>query len=192
MHVPHEIKNPMNVINMQAETLAEFGAESEELRVTAINVIQDEVERVSRLIGDLLNITQIEGGSLAVQRVPVKLRDLLEDAFVTTMRAGEARNIVPQLDLPRHLPTILANKDLLRLAFNNFLTNAVKYNRDGGTVTLKAVENDDAVVIEISDEGVGISVDDQLRVFENLFRSDDPAARARRSRSRAGFGEAGD
>ena len=178
-HVAHEIKNPLNVINMQAETLAEFGAENSELRVTAINVIQDEVDRLSTMIGNLLSITQIESGSLAIQRSPVKLRELLEDAFVSTMRAGEARDIVPKLDLPRDLPTIMADKNLLRLALNNVLTNAIKYNRDCGTVTLKAVETDDAVLIQISDEGIGIAPEDQQRIFEKFYRSDDRAARAR-------------
>ncbi len=177
--VAHEIKNPLNVINMQAETLAEFGADNDELRVTAVNVIQDEVERLSHMVGDLLNITQIEAGSLTIQRSPVKLRELIEDAFVTTMRGGEARAIVPRLELPRHLSTVLADKDLLRLALNNVLTNAIKYNRDGGTVTLRASENDDTVIIEISDEGVGIAAADQGRIFEKFFRAESSEARAR-------------
>ncbi len=178
-HVAHEVKSPLNVINMQAETLAEFGADDAEIRVNAVNVIQDEVDRLSRMIGDLLNITQIEAGSVAIDRKPVKLRELLEDAFTTTVRVADARGIVPHLDLPRSLPTIQADKDLLRLALNNVLTNAIKYNREGGTVTLTAMEHDDCVQISITDEGIGIAVEEQHRVFDKFYRSDDAGVRAR-------------
>jgi signal transduction histidine kinase len=178
-HVAHEIKSPLNVINMQADALAEFGAEDAEIRVNSVNVIQDEVDRLSRMIGDLLNITQIEAGSVSIDRKPVKLRELLEDAFTATMRRSDARGIVPQLDLPRTLPTIQADKDLLRLALNNLLTNAIKYNRAGGAVTLAAVEHDDRIEISVSDEGVGIAADEQQRIFEKFYRSQDAGARAR-------------
>lgn len=175
-HVAHEIKSPLNVINMQAETLAEFGAEDAELRVSAVNVIQDEVDRLSRMVRDLLSITQIEAGSVDIDRQPVKLREFLEDVFTTTMRGGEARGIVPRLELPRTLPNVHGDKDLLRLALNNLLTNAIKYNRDGGAVTLCATEIDGGVSIAVSDEGVGIAPEELSRVFDKFYRS--PSAEA--------------
>jgi signal transduction histidine kinase len=178
-HVAHEIKSPLNVINMQAETLAEFGADDAEIRVSSVNVIQDEVERLSRLIGNLLNITQIEAGSIAIDRQPVKLRELIEDAFTTTVRGAEARGIVTRLELPRTLPTVLADKDLLRLALNNLLTNAIKYNRDNGTVIVSAEEHEHEVHISVTDEGLGIESAEQSRVFEKFYRSKNAEARAR-------------
>lgn len=178
-HVAHEIKSPLNVINMQAETLAEFGGDDPELRVTSVNVIQDEVDRLSRMVRDLLSITQIEAGSIAVDRQPVKLREFLEDVFETAMRGAEARGLVPRLELPRTLPTIQADKDLLRLALNNLLTNAVKYNREGGVVSLVAEEQDGAVAISVGDEGLGIQAEELPRVFEKFYRSDSAEARER-------------
>lgn len=178
-HVAHELKSPLNVINMQAETLAEFGAEDAEIRVSSINIIQDEIDRLARLIKNLLSITQIESGSVAIDRQPIKSLQLFEDAFEAVTRGVEARDIKTKLDLPRSLPNLIGDKDLLRLALNNLLTNAIKYSRDGGFVTLSAEENDDMVIVKVSDEGLGIDPQDQQHIFEKFFRSAQADARAR-------------
>jgi signal transduction histidine kinase len=178
-HVAHELKTPLNVMAMYSEALQGEEGQDEGFRVEAYNVLHDEVERVSMLINNLLSITKIEMGSLEVVRQRVRPRDLLEDAFNAIARSGRAGGLSLNLDLPREMTPISVDKDLLRIAVNNLLTNAVKYNRPGGSVTLSAEETDDALRIRVRDTGIGIGADEKDKVFDKFYRSNDAEVRSR-------------
>jgi PAS domain S-box-containing protein len=168
-HVAHELKTPLNTLSLYCEMLMDNG-DDQALRIEAINVIKDEVERVGSLIGNLLNITRIEMGSLDLQKNRIRIHDLLSDAFENISHNARGKDLNFELDLPRDLPPIRVDKDLLRIAINNLLTNAIKYNDERGTVRLSAEETADAVVIRVEDTGVGISEEDCPRVFDRFYR----------------------
>ncbi|MFK7794519.1 MAG: ATP-binding protein [Gammaproteobacteria bacterium] len=178
-HVAHELKSPLNVLAMYSESLMREEGESREFRVEAVNVIQDEVERLSMLISNLLNITKIEMGSLNLDRQRVKIKDLLEDVFTVIERSDSNKNIDFKFDVSNELSSLYVDKDLLRIALNNLLTNAVKYNKDKGVVTLSAEEIDGVVNIRVSDTGIGISENEKSMVFDKFYRSDDDEVRSR-------------
>ena len=178
-HVAHELKSPLNVLAMYSESLMGEDGESPEFRVEAVNVIQDEVERLSMLISNLLNITKIEMGSLNLDRQRVKLKDLLEDIFSVICRSGTNKNIDFKFDVSNELSSLYLDKDLIRIALNNLMTNAVKYNNDNGTVSLSAEEIDGFVYIRVSDTGIGISEEEKSKIFDKFYRSDDDDARLR-------------
>jgi PAS domain S-box-containing protein len=127
--VAHELKTPLNVLAMYSESLMGEDGQSEALRIEAVNVIHDEVERLATLINNLLSITKIEMGGLHLDRQRVRLHDLLEDAFNNVSQSGRGRGLKFQLELPKELSAVYVDKDLLRIAINNLLTNAIKYNR---------------------------------------------------------------
>jgi signal transduction histidine kinase len=172
-HVAHELKSPLNVIHMYAESLLDDEGITNELRINTVNTINDEVERLSLLITNLLNISKIEAGSIALNRQRIKLAEFLEDTFNSVARSGDENNIRFHLQLPRSLSNIHADKDLLRIAINNLLTNAVKYNKLGGQVSLQVEETDTAITIRISDTGIGIAEQDRARIFDKFYRSID-------------------
>ena len=178
-HVAHELKSPLNVVNMQGELLLDHEHLTEDQRVDAINVIHDEVHRLSKLIDDLLNITKIDAGSIALNRQRVKLKEFLEDTFQASVRSAGDAQVEAVLDLPKTLSTINADKDLLRIALNNLLSNSIKYNRPGGSVTLHAEDKDDRVRITVSDTGIGIKPEDQTRIFDKFYRSEAEDVRKR-------------
>lgn len=171
-HVSHELKSPLNVIKMQSEFLLDVEGDPEHL-ISSINVINDEVDRVSNLITDLLNITRMEVGSVSIDRKRTRFHDFITDVFEKMQRTGEENNIQFSLNLPRTLSHLSIDKDLFRIALNNILSNAIKYNKPGGLVTMEAEENNDAIILRISDTGVGISPEDQKKIFEKFYRSDD-------------------
>lgn len=178
-HVAHELKSPLNVIGMHAELLADTMAAADPDSIAALNVIEDEVSRLATLINDLLNLTRLESGSLVIDRQRVKLAAFLEDVFETTQRAATAKGLTAILDLPPRLSTVALDKDLFRIALNNLLTNAVKYNRPGGQVTLRAVDGDDTLSIEVVDTGIGIPEHEKSRIFDKFYRADDSEAESR-------------
>ncbi len=177
-HMSHELKTPLNVLSMYSESLLENGDDAE-FRTESCNVIHDEVERLATLINNLLSITQFEMGSMKLDRQRVRLQDLLQDVFDNISRAGKDKDIEFVINLPRELTPIFVDKDLLRIAINNLMTNAIKYNRPGGTVTLTAEENDDLILIKVSDTGIGIAPENWHKIFEKFYRVEDDEVRER-------------
>ncbi len=175
--IAHELKTPLNVLAMYSESLLGEDGSSEEFRVEAVNVIHDEVERLSTLINNLLAITQFELGGMQLTRTRVRLTELLEDAFKNVAQSGRGKGLDFKLDLSHEMSTAYVDKDLLRIAVNNLLTNAIKYNRPDGEVTLSAEEIDGVIEISVRDSGLGISHEDQQKIFEKFFRSDDDRVR---------------
>jgi signal transduction histidine kinase len=175
--VSHELKSPLNVLHMYSEMLLGEEGKSEDFRLEAGNIIFEETERLSQLISNLLSISKIEMGSTALERQRVKLRDLLQDTFTAVSRAVKRDDILFNLELPAEMSTIFVDKDLLRIAISNLLTNAIKYTMAGGRVTFSAEEDDHAIRINVNDTGVGISPEDKKRIFLKFFRSDDEEVR---------------
>ena len=178
-HIAHELKTPLNVLSMYSETLLDEGLNSREYQVEAVNVIHDEVERLSTLINNLLAINQYELGGVAIDRQPIRLHDLLKDAFDNAVKGKISNELEFSLDLPRELPSINVDKDLLRIAINNLMSNAIKYSRATGKVVLTASEHEDHVEISVVDEGYGISEQDQAKIFDKFFRSNDEEIRSK-------------
>lgn len=176
-HVSHELKSPLNIIHLYAESLLDLEDLSDNQRIDAINTINDEVERLALLISNLLNITKIEAGNIVLNLQRVKFIDFLTDTFNSIARSGSENTIHFELLLPRTLPNIQVDKDLLRIALNNLLTNAVKYNNSGGSVSLAAEELDDKIIIRVSDTGIGVAEKDQTHIFEKFYRSPDSNVR---------------
>lgn len=172
-HLAHELKSPLNVLGLYSESLLSEAGQSEEFRIEAANVIAAEVQRLGALITSLLNMTQIESGSLNPDKSLVKLRELLSGAFEESNNSALELNLTFALDLPREMSPVRVDKDLLRIAITNLLSNAVKYNQPGGTVTLEAEETTDAIQIRVRDTGIGIAADELEQVFEKFYRSSD-------------------
>ena len=177
-HLGHELKTPLNTLALYSEVLMDHG-QDEGQRIEAVNTISDEVERVISLVNNLLNINRIETGSLDIEKQRVRLSDLLSDVSENLSHTAKQSDVRIELDIPRDLSPVLADKDLLRVALNNLVTNAINYNNPAGTVTIKAEETDAALLISVHDTGIGILAEDRERIFEKFYRSEDDEVRLR-------------
>jgi two-component system sensor histidine kinase VicK len=173
-NLSHELKTPLHVIGMYGEMLMEDDGASRELNIEAGNVISDEVERVTSLINNMLSITKIEMGSISVSRRRTRLTDFLKDTFDTAARGTQDNELNFSLEIPTEMSPVNVDKDLLRVALNNLLTNAIKYNKPGGQVVLGAEETEGEIRIFVRDTGIGISCEDQSNIFDRFFRAEQP------------------
>jgi len=178
-HVAHELKSPLNILFMYSETLIDNADASRELTIEAANVIHDETGRISQMIDNLLNLAMIEMGTVSMRRQRVKLGELLEDIYQTMSRSKQVESLQFDLNVPHDLPALSLDKDLVRVSINNLISNAIKYNKPGGKIELIAEENDMEVIIRVRDTGIGISEEDQHRIFSKFYRSDDDEVRKR-------------
>jgi signal transduction histidine kinase len=134
---------------------------------------------MTMLINNILNLTKIEIGSVNINRSRVKLKDLLQDAFDACVRSDRADNLEFKLDLPAEISPVAVDKELMRIAINNLLTNAIKYNNPGGIVSLSAEETESTVRIFVKDTGLGIDGVELDRIFEKFYRADNKEVRKR-------------
>jgi signal transduction histidine kinase len=104
------------------------------------------------------------------ERHRVKLDDLLRDAWQQARTRAESKGIRLELQVSRELAAVSIDKDMFRIALNNLLTNAIKYNKAGGSVVLAADETDNDVVIAVRDSGIGMSPEDTALVTGKFFR----------------------
>lgn len=178
-HISHELKSPLNILSMYSEVLMDDSEIDASTRIESVNIIHDEVERLAQLIDNLLSLTKIEMGSISLERTRVKLHEFLEDTFNAVSRAGHDSNLTMSINLPKELSAVYIDKDLMRVATSNLLTNAIKYNRPGGRVTMTAEENDERIVVSVKDTGIGIGPADLAKVFEKFYRSDAEEVRQR-------------
>jgi len=178
-HLGHELKTPLNTLLLYSETLLDGGADDEAERIEAVNTIHDEVERLTSLVNNLLSITRIEMGSLDLDKQRIRLADLLSDISANLGRTAQQKNVDIELDFPRELSAVLVDKDLLRVAINNLVSNAVKYNHEAGTVRIEAEETDEAIVIHVRDTGLGIAAEECEQIFDKFYRSESDDVRLR-------------
>lgn len=178
-HVAHELKTPLANITLYGELLRDDPNLAADTRVEAINTVCDESRRAAALINNLLNISRIEAGSIVIDRQRVRLAELLADCMEQLQHTGASRDLRLQVSVPPELPPVELDKDLLRIALNNLLTNAAKYNRAGGEIILSAEETDERIVITVQDSGIGIPAADLPRIFDKFYRSADREAVAR-------------
>ncbi|VXC28867.1 ATP-binding protein [Massilia sp. 9I] len=168
-HVSHELKSPLNVLSMYGELLAD-PATGPDQRIEAVNVVQDQIERMTSLVNNLLNVSKLEMGNVRPERHRVKLHELLHDTWLQAQPRAQQKKVKLELQVPQDIPAVSIDKDLFRIALNNLVGNAIKYNDAGGSVVLAAEEGDSDVVITVRDTGIGMALEDQARVTEKFYR----------------------
>jgi two-component system, OmpR family, phosphate regulon sensor histidine kinase PhoR len=168
--VSHEMKTPLAGIKAYVELLADGDVENEQMREEFLNVINSQANRLQRLIDNLLNLARIEAGVVQVSKNVTSLNELLNEAFDIVGPAAEAKQILLAQDLSQMYIGVLVDRDMMMQAAINLLSNAIKYTPDGGTVTLRSRLAGDEAVFEVEDTGVGLSPEDQRRVFEMFYR----------------------
>jgi signal transduction histidine kinase len=185
--VAHELKNPMTSIKGYTELLA-GGAVGQvnEMQANFLHTIHTNVERMSTLVSDLNDNSKIEAGRLRLDYKAMDLSELVDEVSRSTRRQIEDKKQTLKVQLPSSLPPVWADRTRVAQILVNLVSNANKYTLEGGAITLagEAVQNQweaggasRVVHIWVQDNGIGISPEDQLRIFQKFFRSEDSKAR---------------
>jgi len=171
-NVSHELRTPLASIKAYIEMLIDGEADDEKTKREFYEVIQNEANRLSRLIDNILNISRIESGLVKINKQPQSLTVVLKEAIevIAPQAKGKQITLVEQLT-PVFYQTV-ADRDMLYQATLNLLSNAVKYTPEGGTITVQTEVNEakKRVSARISDTGVGIPPKDLPFVFDKFFR----------------------
>lgn len=182
-NVSHELKTPLTMIKGAVETLQDLSGPEDETRSRFQAMIESHTDRMIAIIEDLLSLARIEQSeATTLPRQDVPVRALLEEAASAAEPVARERSATIELEAPEELSAPV-HPPLLVQALTNLIDNAVKYGDPGGTVTIRAVAEDDGVRLDVRDRGWGVPLREQERVFERFYRVD-----RSRSRERGGTG----
>jgi len=169
----HELRTPLGNIKAYAETLAlEEGIDVDQQKEFC-NIINAEATRLSRFVDELLNISQMESGSLNLQRHETDLMRLLEEVMDHVAPEMKSKEITLDVRLPPKLAQMSLDKDKFTSALVNLLGNATKYTPAGGRVSFTVEQKPEELAIYVEDSGIGISPDEVPHIFEKFFRGAD-------------------
>ena len=166
----HELRAPLTSIRGYASTLvSEFGHLSEATQKEFLEGIASEAERLSHLISDLLDMSQIEEGRLRLDRRAVPPRQLCEAAARRAVRPDLKHEL--RTDIAPDLPEVLADPERIQQALLNLLDNAIKYSPEESEIVIGARRRNDSVEFYVTDHGIGIPREEQGRLFTRFQRA---------------------
>jgi signal transduction histidine kinase len=169
----HELRTPLTAIKGYSTALMLDETDwPEEQRLEFLRLIDAECDNLQAMINDLLDSSLIEVGQLAIERQPVRLPHLARDVAHEMQRRTEGHRLV--LDFPPDFPIVDADPRRIQQVLRNILDNAIKYSPAGGLVVIRGEIRPSDVVISIADQGVGISPEDLIPLFEKYFRVKSP------------------
>jgi len=174
--ISHELKTPVALIKGYAGTLRRKDAHWDaETLDEGLAVIEEESDRLDDLINNLLDASRLQAGALKLDVGFVAL-DKLADSLVEKFRTQTDKHLLTT-DFPPDFPTVPGDVERLRQVLTNLLNNAIKYSPNQGTIRVSGRVRPDQVVISVQDRGIGLSPEDQERIFERFTRVDNALSR---------------
>lgn len=175
-NVSHELRTPLASIRAMAETLQDGAIEDASVADRFVRIIVGEVERLTRILEDLLVLSRAE--SQLPERAPFALDSLMLSVAERFQTQANKIHITLTIQTPSPL-TVVANRDLIEQVLVNLVDNAIKYTPEGGGVEIRAEQQERRITVLVSDTGIGIMSQDLPRLFERFYRVD--KARSRQS-----------
>lgn len=172
-NVSHELRTPLTALRALIEPLRDGLIRTEEQRQDIYGIILRETMRLNRLVDDMLELSRLQSGRLALEKVRFLVEPLLRETAATYSAKAADTGHHLLLDLPKKtLPTVLGNADRTEQVLVSLLNNAFRYTPAGSHITLRAEEKPDCLYITVEDDGPGIAAEDAPHVFDRFYKAD--------------------
>jgi signal transduction histidine kinase len=172
----HELSGPMTTITGFGRALRESWDElPEERRNHFLQIVTREIDRLSRLVNDLLDVSKMESGMVRYELAPFELPELVRGLL--TVHAPLLSSHLVETDIPDDLPKVMGDRDRIGQVLLNLLSNATRYSPAGTTITISALAGGggDGIEVAVADEGIGIAAADRERVFSKFVMLPKPS-----------------
>jgi K+-sensing histidine kinase KdpD len=165
----HELRMPLTAIQGYSSALLLDEVDwSEEKGQNFLRLIEEESENMQSMLKDILDSSLIDVDQLIIERQPVRLQHLARDVAEEMQHQTESHRII--VDFPEKFPILVIDPRWIKQVFRNILDNAIKYSPEGGLIVIRGEERPSDVVIIVADQGIGISPEDLIPLFERYFR----------------------
>jgi signal transduction histidine kinase len=186
-NVSHELRTPVAALQAELENMAD-GVTQPTPETLALAVSQ--IERLSRLVTDMLDLSRLESGAVDLDLSPVRLADFFAESLdaAAFVASSSGKDLTFEVQVTPEDLSVTADAERLHQVSANLLSNAIRHSPDGGVIALKASAKSRRVVIEVSDQGTGIPPDQRARVFERFERGTPPGEAGSRGGAGTGLG----
>lgn len=169
--VSHELKTPISSIQMSLQLLEnkQIGSLNGE-QLSLVQSIQEDAGRLLKITGELLNMTQVETGSIQMSALPVSPGEIADYAVSTNKVAAESKQIKLQTSMPADISLVLADKEKTAWVLTNLVSNAIRYSYDNSTVLINVAAEADKIKFSVTDSGQGIAPEYIDKIFDRYFR----------------------
>lgn len=169
--VSHELKTPISAIKMSVQLLGnkQIGPLNEE-QADLLNSIQGDADRLLKITGELLNMAQVESGTIQMAVMPVLPQEITEYAIGSNKAAADSKHIKLELTLQENMAPVLADKEKTAWVLTNLLSNAIRYSYDNATVFVNVTQVGNQIQFSVTDGGQGIPPQYIDKIFDRYFR----------------------
>ena len=172
-NVSHELKTPLALIRLFAETLELGRVPSAERAREYYRVINKESHRLTQLINNILDFSRIEAGRKQYRFTSVDVCRVVDEVLEAYRFQIEQQGFTLEVTFGEDVPEIQGDSEALSQALLNLLNNAIKYSKDGKHVKVEVSQKNDHVLVAVTDRGIGVAKADHKRIFEKFFRAED-------------------
>lgn len=175
-NVSHELKTPLTSIKGFVETLLESALDDKENNRNFLRIIQDHAERLNNLVNDLLSLSYLESKDITLNKQDFDLRHKAEEVILGFSSQLKKKKIEVKNELPAGL-SVKADKERMGQVLTNLFDNAIKFNKERGSIKIYGQKSDGKLKVVVEDSGIGIPEKDIPRIFERFYRVDKARSR---------------
>lgn len=175
--VSHELKTPLTAMRTSSEFLREDDTCDVPLRHQMLDIIIRNIDRQSRMVDDLLDVSRIESNRIKFLREPVDIEDAINISLEVLDTIIREKGMTVLVNVPDNLSLINTDKDKLVQVFVNLLNNAVKFSNNNSIVTIDVDDAHDGVKITVSDNGIGMGPEELEKIFDKFYQIDSTSTR---------------
>jgi signal transduction histidine kinase len=168
--VSHELKTPLTAIRIFAETLLMGRTKDPQASTEYLETIVNESHRLTRLLNNVLDFSKIEKGKRTYRKEPACLSEIVNAAVQATQYPLKQQEFHLNVQMDEELPDVCVDRDAIGQAILNLLSNAMKYSGESRQIDLRVQKKAGHIVIQVSDQGIGIDPAQQKRIFEKFYR----------------------
>ncbi|KAF0996806.1 cell wall metabolism sensor histidine kinase WalK [Geobacillus sp. TFV-3] len=175
-NVSHELRTPLTTMKSYLEALADGAWQDKDIAPRFIQVVQNETERMIRLVNDLLHLSKLDSKDYKLKKTWINFSAYFHKV-IDRFELTKSDNIRFVRKIPREAIFIEVDEDKITQVLDNIISNALKYSPQGGTITFRVRKLADEIIVSVSDEGVGIPKADLAKIFERFYRVDKARSR---------------
>jgi two-component system phosphate regulon sensor histidine kinase PhoR len=179
-NISHELRTPLASVRLLIETLLNGALEEPETATRMLNQMLGEVDSITQLAQELLDLSMIESGQMPMQMTHADLGEIVAEQIIHYEPLAQQKQIVVKNDVPEDM-IVEVDRKMIGRVLGNLMHNAIKFTPDRGRISIAAASADDKITISVADTGVGIPQEDLPRIFERFYKVD-------RARGKSGTG----
>jgi two-component system sensor histidine kinase VicK len=176
-NVSHELRTPLTTIKSYTETLLDGALENKEHAIKFLKVIDSESERMTRLVKDLLQLSKLEYDSIQWNMKKISIYKIVSECVYRMNISAEQKNQMLEFNSDLDIPEIMGDRDRIEQVIVNILSNAIKYTHENGKIIINLSLKENEIIVNVTDNGIGIPKEDLPRLFERFYRVDKARSR---------------